>query len=133
TPIAAASTSVLSNTATSIAGVANAGASAVGAGPNQTSSAYGNPGASAGGPQLLSNLAEVTRGVAPEIVNHYNVQPVFDVYANIDRTDLGSVGSGVEKIMDEVSKNLPKGTSLELRGQVSTMRTSFRRLGLGMI
>ena len=56
--------------------------------------AYGNPGAAAGGPQLLSNLAGVARGVAPEIVNHYNVQPVFDVYANVDRRDLGAVGIG---------------------------------------
>jgi len=66
-------------------------------------------------------------------VNHYNVQPVFDVYANVDRQDLGSVGSAVEKIMDDVSKRLPRGTSLAWRGQVSTMRTSFYRLELGLI
>ena len=28
------------------------------------------------------------------IINHYNVGPVFDVYANVDRRDLGGVGSG---------------------------------------
>jgi multidrug efflux pump subunit AcrB len=133
TPVAAAGGSVVSNTPGSLAGTANPSNSGIGAGPSQSSAAYGNPGAASGNPQLLSNLAGVARGVAPEIVNHYNVQPVFDVYANVDRTDLGTVGSGVEKIMDEVSKNLPKGTSIELRGQVSTMRTSFRRLGLGMI
>ena len=33
------------------------------------------------------------RGVAPQIVNHYNVQPVFDVYANVDRQDLGTVAA----------------------------------------
>ena len=71
----------------------------MGASPTQSSLAYGNPGVAAGGPQLLSNLASVERGVAPEIINHYNVQPVFDVYANVDRRDLGSVGAGVEKIM----------------------------------
>ena len=87
----------------------------------------------AGGPQLLSNLATVERGVAPEIVNHYNVQPVFDVYANVDRRDLGSVGSAVEKIMREFSGKLPRGTTFDLRGQVRTMETSFYRLGLGMI
>jgi len=47
------------------------------------------------------NLAEVSRGVAPEIVNHYNVQPVYDVYANVDRRDLGAVGSAVEKIVQQ--------------------------------
>ena len=83
--------------------------------------------------RFLSNLARTTRGVSPQIVNHYNVQPVFDVYANVDRQDLGSVGDAVEKIMDGASKKLPKGSSIELRGQVDTMQTSFYRLGLGLI
>jgi multidrug efflux pump subunit AcrB len=94
--------------------------------------AYGNPGAVSGGPQLLSNLVGLRRGVAPEIVNHYNVQPVFDVYANVDRRDLGSVGAGVEKIVDRMTPKLPRGTTIEMRGQIKTMADSFYRLGLGM-
>jgi multidrug efflux pump subunit AcrB len=55
-----------------------------------------------GSTQLLSNLVTVQRGsYAPVIVNHYNVWPVFDVYANVDRRDLGGVGAEVEKIMRE--------------------------------
>jgi multidrug efflux pump subunit AcrB len=133
TPISAPIAGVLSTTATSSAGTAGLSNSAVGASPSQSSQAYGNPGVAAGGPQLLSNLASVTRGVGPEIINHYNVQPVFDVYANVDRRDLGSVGTAVEKIMQEFSGKLPRGTSFDLRGQVRTMETSFYRLGLGMI
>jgi multidrug efflux pump subunit AcrB len=133
TPISAPIGAVLSNTATSSAGTAGASNSAVGSSPSQNSAAYGNPGAAAGGPQLLSNLASVERGVSPEIINHYNVQPVFDVYANVDRRDLGSVGNGVEKIMREFSGKLPRGSSFDLRGQVRTMETSFYRLGMGMI
>jgi multidrug efflux pump subunit AcrB len=67
------------------------------------------------------------------IVNHYNVQPIFDVYANVDRRDLGSVGTEVEKIVREEEPHLPRGTSFALRGQYETMRSSFFRLGLGMI
>jgi multidrug efflux pump subunit AcrB len=133
TPISAPLGSVLSNTSTSLSGIANASDSTVGNAPSQNSLAYGNPGATPGGPQLLSNMASVTRGVAPEIINHYNVQPVFDIYANTDRQDLGSVAVGVEKIMREFSGKLPRGTTFELRGQVRTMETSFMRLGLGMI
>jgi multidrug efflux pump subunit AcrB len=132
TPIAAPFTSVNTTTATSLAGAANAGASFVGAGPSQTSIAYGNPGASQGGPQLLSNLAGLARGVGPEIVNHYNVQPVFDVYANLDRRDLGAVGGAVEKIVDRMTPKLPRGTTIDIRGQITTMESSFYRLGLGM-
>jgi multidrug efflux pump subunit AcrB len=105
----------------------------VGAGPSQATAAYGNPGTMTGGVQLLENLAEVSRGIAPEIVNHYNVQPVFDVYANVDGRDLGAVGSAVEKIVQQASQNLPRGTTLDLRGQVTTMESSFFRLGLGLI
>jgi multidrug efflux pump subunit AcrB len=132
TPISSPFTIVNSTTPTSTAGVSTEGVNSVGAGPNQTSAAYANPGAMAGGVQLLSNLATVKRNIAPEIVNHYNVTPVFDVYANVDRRDLGSVGSGVEKIMAQVGKHLPRGTTLDLRGQVATMESSFYRLGLGM-
>ena len=133
TPVGAPFTQVNSNTSNSIAGVANAGNSAIGASPSQASIAFGNPGATSSGPQLLSNLATTTRGVGPAIINHYNVQPVFDVYANIDRRDLGSVGTAVEKIVNDMSAKLPRGTTMEVRGQLTTMQNSFIRLGLGML
>jgi len=133
TPLTSPIGGILSTTSSSQAGTANAGVSAVGAGPSQATAAYGNPGTMTGGVQLLENLAEVSRGVGAEIVNHYNVQPVYDVYANVDRRDLGAVGSAVEKILQRASHNLPRGTTLDLRGQVATMETSFYRLGLGLI
>ena len=83
--------------------------------------------------QLLSNLVDVKRSYGPVIINHYNVAPVFDVYANVDRRDLGSVGREVEKIMKEEQGNLPRGTTLTLRGEYTTMQTSFFRLGLGIV
>src|SRR5260370_41430035 len=81
TPIAAPLGSVASQRSDP-AGSPNLSNSAVGTAPSQSSSAYGNPGTSAGNPQLLANLAGVERGVAPGIVNHYIVQPLFDVSAN---------------------------------------------------
>jgi multidrug efflux pump subunit AcrB len=133
TPVAPPFGAVNTTTPTSLAGVANWGSSAVGTGPSQTSMAYGNPGAAAAGPQLLANLARVTRNASPEIVNHYNVQPVFDVYANVDRRDLGAVGAEVEKIVHRVDPKLPRGTTIDIRGQIATMQSSFYRLGLGII
>jgi len=132
TPVSVTTTAVNTTTAGSPAGAAGAGNSSVGASPNGSSQAYGNPGAIAGSTQLLSNLVTVQRGIAPVIVNHYNVQPVFDVYANVDRRDLGGVGAEVEKIMQEESAHLPRGTTFALRGQYDTMKSSFFRLGLGM-
>jgi multidrug efflux pump subunit AcrB len=115
------------------AGAAPATNNFVSAAPNSSSQAYGNPGAAAGTTQLLSNLVSVQRANTPVIVNHYNVWPVYDVYANVDRRDLGAVGRDVERIMREEEPHLPRGTSFSLRGQIETMQSSFFRLGLGMM
>jgi multidrug efflux pump subunit AcrB len=115
-------------------GSAGATASSVGGSPNQATAAYGNTGmANASAAQELANLAVTRRGVSPQIINHYNVQPVFDIYANIERQDLGRVGAAVQKIIDEETPKLARGVTLELRGQVATMENSFYRLGLGLI
>ncbi len=133
TPISVATNTVTSSTAASPEGAAAAGAASVSAAPGGSSQAYGNPGAMGGSTQLLSNLVSVKRGYTPVIVNHYNVWPVFDVYANLDRRDLGGVGAEVRRIMAEEEPHLPRGTTFNLRGQVETMQSSFFRLTLGMI
>jgi len=132
TPISAATSLVNSTTPGSMAGAAAGGNAFVGASPSGASQAYGNPGALASGTQLLSNLVSVQRGYTPVIVNHYNVWPVFDVYANVSRRDLGGVGREVERIMRDEEPHLPRGTTFSLRGQIETMQSSFFRLGLGM-
>ena len=133
TPVSEATNAINTTTPGSQAGVAAGGNAFVGASPSGSSQAYGNPGAMAGSTQLLSNLVTVQRDTAPVIINHYNIQPVFDVYANVDRRDLGGVGAEVEKIVKEESAHLPRGTTFALRGQYQTMRSSFFRLGLGMV
>jgi multidrug efflux pump subunit AcrB len=132
TPISASSNAQANTTSGSQAGAASGATAFVAAAPNGSSQAYGNPGAMPGATQLLSNLVSVKRANTPVIVNHYNVWPVYDVYANVDRRDLGGVGRDVERIMHEEEAHLPRGTSFTLRGQVETMQSSFFRLGLGM-
>jgi multidrug efflux pump subunit AcrB len=133
TPISVASSAESGVTPESTAGASAAGNNFVASSPNGSSQAYGNPGAVAGSTQLLSNLVSVQRDYTPVIVNHYNVLPVFDVYANVDRRDLGGVGADVRKIMQDEEGHLPRGTTFDLRGQVATMQSSFFRLALGMI
>ena len=86
-----------------------------------------------GATQLFGNLSTETRGVAPAVVNHYNVAPVYDVFAGTDRRDLGGVASDVDKIIVKARKTLPRGTTIVMRGQVESMRTSFTGLGLGIL
>jgi multidrug efflux pump subunit AcrB len=64
-------------------------------------------------------------------VNHYNVQPVFDVFANTDLRDLGGVTGDIDKIIAQTK--IPKAASIVLRGQAETMRTSFTRLSYGVV
>ncbi len=85
------------------------------------------------GPQLLSNLATVQHQTAMAVINHYNVQPVFDVYANVQGRDLGGVAGDIDKIVAEYQNKLPRGSSLVMRGQVDSMRSSFLGLGAGLV
>jgi CzcA family heavy metal efflux pump len=84
------------------------------------------------GPQLMGNLVQVTPVVRPATVNHYNVQPVIDVYASTQNRDLGAVAADTDKILKTFDKNLPRGTHIIVRGQVATMRSSFIGLGVGL-
>jgi multidrug efflux pump subunit AcrB len=83
--------------------------------------------------QLLSNLAQLDRGTTASVVNHYNVQPVYDVYANVQDRDLGGVAHDVGRVLEEFRPKLPRGSFFETRGQVETMHTSFAGLGVGML
>jgi multidrug efflux pump subunit AcrB len=84
-------------------------------------------------PELLGNLATIERRESPVIVNHYNVQPVFDVLANVQGRDLGGVADEVAKVVDSFKSKLPRGTFLSIRGQVQSMNSSFAGLGAGLI
>jgi multidrug efflux pump subunit AcrB len=83
--------------------------------------------------QLLSNVATVERSVTPEVANHTNVQPVVDIYANVQGRDLGSVAADINNILDEYRAKLAPGSSITMRGQVESMESAFVRLGLGIL
>ncbi len=85
------------------------------------------------GPQLLSNLVELYPVARPATVNHYNVQPVIDVYASTQDRDLGAVAAETEKVLRTFDGQLPRGTHIVVRGQVATMRSSFFGLGIGLV
>ncbi|HEX4509906.1 MAG TPA: efflux RND transporter permease subunit [Burkholderiaceae bacterium] len=82
--------------------------------------------------QLLGNLATFRRTTSSELVSHYDVQPVFDVYADTDERDLGGVASDIHHLVDEAKKDAPQGTRIEVRGLVQTMEESFSRLEIGV-
>jgi multidrug efflux pump subunit AcrB len=86
-----------------------------------------------GSTQLLGNLAQMERGHTASVVNHYNVQPVYDVYANVQDRDLGGFSTDVAKVVDGMRSKLPAGSFFETRGQVATMKASFEGMAYGLV
>lgn len=82
---------------------------------------------------LLDNVATLTRRNAVASVNHYDVVPVFDIYANVQDRDLGGVAADVQAVLDSLTPTLPRGTTLGIRGQVAAMRTAYEGLGTGLL
>ena len=83
--------------------------------------------------QTLGNLTTIRRGVGPANVTHYNIARTFDVQANIDGLDLGSVSDEVRKIVAEMSKAAPPGTRIVVKGQAESMDSSFGGLASGLV
>lgn len=82
--------------------------------------------------QLLGDVMNVRRLVTPVFVTHTNVQPTYNVRADVQDTDLGSVSARLDEIIGRYRAKLPPGTSIQVRGQVESMKEGFRGLGLGL-
>jgi len=85
------------------------------------------------GPQLLGNLVQLNPVARPATVNHWNIAPVIDVFASTQDRDLGAVAADTDKLIRRFQGHLPRGTRIAVRGQVTTMRSSFIGLGTGLI
>jgi multidrug efflux pump subunit AcrB len=91
-----------------------------------------NPARLDGAPQLLSNVATVSEGVEPAIVNHYDVQRVIDVDAGVEGRDLGGATAAVQDAIGHLGQ-LPPGMRIKIRGQSQAMNESFASLELGIV
>jgi len=78
--------------------------------------------------QTLEDVATFSRSAGSAVVTHYSTRPTMDLYAGVDRTDLGSVAADVQRIVDGYKKQLPRGVNVDVRGQVVTMAQSYRGL-----
>jgi multidrug efflux pump subunit AcrB len=82
--------------------------------------------------QVLANLASVVPGVEQGEESHYDIEPVIDIFANVEGADLGSVTRAMERIVREHQKDLPRGSHFTLRGQSETMYRSYEGLLAGL-
>jgi multidrug efflux pump subunit AcrB len=84
-------------------------------------------------PQLLASLASIQRGTGLATVSHYNIAPVIDIYGAVQGRDLGGVARELDGLIQKDSRKLPRGTKVVVRGQIDTMRSSFRGLVAGLL
>jgi CzcA family heavy metal efflux pump len=98
-------------------------------GSGATSAGGGSTGASQ---QLLGNLVDAQAARQPAVMSRYNIAPVIDVYVSVQGTDLASVASKVQALVDEMRPKLSRGSQVTIRGQVQTMQSSFIGLGVGL-
>lgn len=82
---------------------------------------------------LLGDAATVARTTTPVVANHNNIQPTFNVRADVQGTDLGSVAKAIDKIVAEEQAKLPPGATIVVQGQVQSMTGAFRDLGVGIV
>jgi multidrug efflux pump subunit AcrB len=84
-------------------------------------------------PSLMASLVSTQRGTGMGVVSHYNVAPVIDIFGSVDGRDLGGVARDINKTIDSMRAQLPRGSRVIVRGQVQTMRSSYVGLLLGLV
>src|SRR6202049_4060028 len=89
--------------------------------------------ATAARPEILADVASIKRANEMEVISHYNIRRVVDIYAAVQGRDLGAVGREVTRIVDANRKSLPRGSFVTVRGQLQTMRDSYLGLLGGLV
>jgi len=78
--------------------------------------------------QLLGNIAKLTPTGTPGLITHHNLLSLIDIYVSAEGRDVGSVLSDVEKAIDSLKDQMPKGSAIEIHGQAETMRIAYVEL-----
>jgi multidrug efflux pump subunit AcrB len=66
------------------------------------------------------------------VLSQLNIRPVFDVHADVQNTDLGSVASAIDRVVEQEKPDAKSGIHVEVSGQIRTMRESFNGLYSGI-
>ena len=82
---------------------------------------------------ILGGIADIKRTASSAVVTQYDIQSMVEIYAIPQDRDLGAVAADIHKVLDETAKDLPKGSSAVLLGQVQTMNSAFSGLLFGLI
>ncbi len=84
-------------------------------------------------PQLLSNLVGVAPAVQEAVDSRFNLAPTIDIFSSAQGRDMGSISVDIRRLVAELRPHLPRGVSVDIRGQTETMKSSFVELGVGLV
>jgi CzcA family heavy metal efflux pump len=82
---------------------------------------------------ILGGIAKITRSTSNAVVSQYDIQSLVQIYATPQGRDLGAVAADVDKAIADTAKDVPKGSSVVLLGQVQTMNSAFSGLLFGLL
>ncbi|NDG15137.1 MAG: efflux RND transporter permease subunit, partial [Betaproteobacteria bacterium] len=82
---------------------------------------------------VLGALATINRTTRNAVVSQYDIQPMVQINATTQDTDLGTVAREVRRVIAATEGDLPKGTKVVLLGQVRTMEKAFSGLLWGLL
>ncbi|WP_315706253.1 MULTISPECIES: efflux RND transporter permease subunit [unclassified Bradyrhizobium] len=82
---------------------------------------------------ILGGIADIKRSSSSAVVSQYDIQSMVQIYATTQGRDLGAVSNDVRAAIADTSKEVPKGSSVVLLGQVQTMNSAFSGLLFGLL
>ena len=83
-------------------------------------------------PEILDDVASISRTNEMAVISHYNIRRVLDIYGAVQDRDLGAVGRDIQKVVGANQRSLPRGSFIRVRGQLDTMRSSYVGLLAGL-
>ena len=82
---------------------------------------------------ILGGVANISRTMSSAMVSQYDIQPMVQIFATPQGRDLGGIASDIRKVIADNVKDVPKGSTVVLSGQVETMNSSFSGLLFGLL
>ncbi len=81
----------------------------------------------------LGAIAHIQRSNGSALVSQYDVQPMVQIHATTQDRDLGGVAADIRKAIADTAADVPKGSTVEMLGQVRTMERAFSGLLFGLL
>lgn len=85
------------------------------------------------GGTTLGSIASFQRSNSPALISQYDVQQMLQIYATTQDRDLGAVAVDIRKILADTTADVPKGSTVQMLGQVKTMERAFSGLLFGLL